>query len=112
MTRKTMVALAAAMTFALPASASALSNDMDVIVDGRSGTETRSITVSVADLNLASSRGARVADSRINRAAKEVCGWMNGSIQQPTREFRNCYGAALDDARGDLDALAQAQRQG
>jgi UrcA family protein len=112
MTRKTLAAFAAAMTLALPASALALNNGMDVIVDGRMGTETRSIAVSVADLNLTSTHDARLADSRITRAAKQVCGWLNGSIQQPTREFRACYGAALGEARSDLDSLAQALRQG
>ena len=112
MTRKTLVALAAAITIALPASAIAGRNDMDVIVDGRAGIETRSVTVSMADLDLASNHGARLADSRITRAAKRVCGWLNGSIQQPTREFRACYGDALEGARGDLNMLVQAQRQG
>jgi UrcA family protein len=112
MTRKTLAALAAAMTLALPTSGFAFSNDMNVIVDGRTGTETRSLTVSVSDLNLARAHDARLADSRINRAAKQVCGWLNGSIQQPTRELRACYGAALDDARSDLNTLIQAQHQG
>ena len=110
MTRKTLVAFAAAMTLALPAAALAFSNEMNVIVDGRAGTETRSVVVPVADLNLASAHGARLADSRITRAAKQVCGWLNGSIQQPTREFRACYGAALDGARSDLESLAQQHR--
>lgn len=112
MTGKTLAALAAAMAFALPASALAGSTDMDVIVDGHAGTETRSITVSLADLNLASHHDARLADSRITRAAKQVCGWMNGSIQQPTREYRACFGDAIDGARNDLGTLIQAQRQG
>lgn len=112
MTRKTLAAMAAAMTFALPASALAGSDDMNVIVDGRAGTETRSVTVSVADLNLASHHGARLADSRITRAAKQVCGWMSGSIQQPTREYRACFSDALDSARDDLGNLIQGQHQG
>lgn len=113
MTRMTLVALAATIALALPtATAFASNNSMDVIVDGRTGAETRSIAVSVADLNLASSHGARLADSRITRAAKKVCGWMNGSIIPATREYRNCFGDALDDARNDLGTLIQAQRQG
>ena len=106
MTMKTLAALAATMTLALPVSA--LASDA-MVVDARTGTETRSIMVSVADLNLASVHGARLANTRIDRAAKQACGWLNGSIQQPTREFRACYTNALESAR---DSLAQEQRQG
>ncbi|WP_313806411.1 UrcA family protein [Sphingobium sp.] len=113
MTRKTLAALAATMTLALPtANAFAGISQMDVVVDGRTGAETRSLTVSVADLNLASTHGARLADSRITKAAKQVCGWMNGSILPATPEYRACFGGALDSARADLNTLIQAQRQG
>jgi len=113
MTRKTLVALAATITFAMPgATAFAGINDMDVVVDGRTGAETRSIAVSVADLNLASNHGVRMADSRITRAAKQVCGWMNGSILPATPEYRACFGEALGDARNDLNTLIETRRQG
>ncbi|MEV5023851.1 UrcA family protein [Sphingobium sp. LMA1-1-1.1] len=113
MTRKMLVALTAAMTLALPAAnAFAGINDMEVVVDGRTGAETRSIAVSMADLNLSSTHGARMADSRITKAAKKVCGWMNGSILPATPEYRACFGDALDGARTDLNTLIQAQRQG
>ena len=112
MTGKMLAALAATMTLALPVAASAGSNAMTVIVDGHAGTETRSVAVSVADLNLGSSHGLQLADSRITRAAKQACGWLDGSIQQPTREYRACLGTALGDARTDLGNLVQARRQG
>lgn len=112
MTSKKLAALAAALALALPAASLAASSDTNVIVDGHAGTETRSIRVSLGDLNLASSRGARMADSRVMRAAQKVCGFMNGSVQHPTREYRTCFGEALTDAREDLGALIQAQAQG
>jgi UrcA family protein len=107
MTRKMLVALAATMVVALPTAASALSNNYDVIVDGHSGTETRSMTVSLRDLNLADQRGYRMADYRITKAAKTVCGYMSGSIIPATRDYRTCFGQALDEARDDLHTLAQ-----
>lgn len=107
MTKKTLVALAATMALALPGVASAGSNDMDVVVDGHAGTETRSIAVSVADLNLASTSGMRRADSRLVRASKQVCGWVNGSVLPITDDYRACYGSAIDGARSDLNNLAQ-----
>lgn len=107
MTKKTLVALAATMALALPGVASAGSNDMDVVVDGHAGTETRSIAVSVADLNLASTSGMRRADSRLVRASKQVCGWVNGSVLPITDDYRACYGSAIDGARSDLNTLAQ-----
>ncbi|WP_088182393.1 UrcA family protein [Sphingobium sp. Z007] len=109
MTKKMWVAMAAAMALALPGVASAGSNDMDVIVDGRAGTETRSLAVSVADLNLASTNGMRRADSRVTRAAKQVCGFVNGSVLPVTDDYRNCFGSAIDGARSDLSTLAQRQ---
>ncbi len=109
MTKKTLVAMAAAMALALPGVASAGSNDMDVIVDGRAGTETRSLAVSVADLNLTSTNGMRRADSRVTRAAKQVCGFVNGSVLPVTEDYRNCFGSAIDGARSDLSTLAQRQ---
>ncbi|QGP79501.1 UrcA family protein [Sphingobium sp. CAP-1] len=109
MTNKMLVALAATMALALPGVASAGSNDMDVIVDGHAGTETRTIAVSVADLNLASSNGMRRADSRLVRASKQVCGWVNGSILPVTDDYRACYGTAIEGARSDLNSLAQRQ---
>lgn len=107
MTRKTLVALATMMALALPGVASAGSNDMDVIVDGNTGAETRSIAVSVADLNLASSNGLRRADSRLVRASKQVCGFVNGSVIPVTDDYRDCFGAAIEGARNDLNSMAQ-----
>ena len=107
MTRKMVVALAASMAVALPTAASALSTNADVIVDGNTGTETRSMTVSLRDLNLADQRGYRMADYRITKAAKKVCGYMSGSIIPETRDYRTCFGDALDGARDDLNTLAQ-----
>lgn len=109
MTRKTLVALAATMAFALPTMASAGSNNLDVVVDGRTGAETRSIAVSLADLNLASANGMRRADYRLIRASKQVCGYVNGSILPVTNDYRVCYDGAIDGARSDLNELAQRQ---
>ena len=109
MTKKMLVAMAATMALALPGVASAGSNDMDVIVDGHAGTETRSLAVSVADLNLASTHGMRRADSRLVRASKQVCGFVNGSVLPVTDDYRTCFGSAIDGARSDLTSLAQRQ---
>ncbi|MEA3389607.1 UrcA family protein [Sphingobium sp. CCH11-B1] len=107
MTKKTLAVLAASMALALPGLASAGSSDMDVIVDGNTGAQTRSIAVSVADLNLASDSGLRRADYRLVRASKQVCGYVNGSILPVTNDYRNCYGSAIQGARADLNTLAQ-----
>lgn len=109
MINKTLVALAATFTLALPGAAMAGSNDMDVVVDGHAGTETRSLAVSLADLNLASSYGMRRADSRLVRASKQVCGFVNGSVIPVTRDYRECFGTAIEGARSDLNTLAQRQ---
>ena len=111
MTKKTLVALAATMALALPAmaptAATAGTNDTEVIVDGATGAMTRSVSVSVADLNLASANGQRRADYRLIRASKQVCGYMNGSVLNNMPDFRQCYDGAIDGARADLNQLVQ-----
>ncbi|PHP21288.1 UrcA family protein [Sphingobium sp. IP1] len=109
MTKKTLVAMAATLALALPGMAIAGNSSNEVVVDGTTGLTTRTIAVSVADLNLASNNGLRRADYRISRAAKEVCGWVNGSILPATPDYRDCVGSALDGARSDLNVLAQRQ---
>jgi UrcA family protein len=112
MTRKTVVAMAAAMTLALPGLAMAGTSNFDVVVDGRTGMQTRSIAVTLDDLDLLSARGYNMADNRIDRAAKKVCGYANGSILPETRDYRSCYGDALSGGRSDLDGMVAAQRAG
>lgn len=113
MTRKTLVALAATIALALPGmapgTASAGSNDMDVIVDGQTGHETRTVAVQLGDLNLASASGLRRADYRLIRASQQVCGFVNGSIIPASDDYRSCYGQAIEGARTDLNNLAQRQ---
>ena len=107
MTNKMLAALAATLALSLPGVASAGSTDMDVIVDGTTGSQTRSMTVSLTDLNLANRSDLRRADYRLIRASKQVCGYMSGSVLPVTEDYRNCYGSAIDSARNDLNSLAQ-----
>jgi UrcA family protein len=107
MTNKTLAVLAASIALAIPGLATAGSNDMDVIVDGNTGAETRSVAVSVADLNLSQANDMRRADYRLIRASKQVCGYVSGSVMPVTQDYRNCYGSAIEGARSDLNALAQ-----
>jgi hypothetical protein len=46
---------------------------------------------------------------RVTRAAKQVCGFVNGSIIPVSDDYRNCFGEALNGARTDLSAMAQRQ---
>lgn len=107
MTKKNLAAIAATIALALPGMASAGSTDMDVIVDGNTGAQTRTVAVSVADLNLAKQSDLRRADYRLIRASKQVCGYVSGSVLPVTEDYRNCYGSAIDGARADLNTLAQ-----
>ncbi len=79
MTKKTLVAMAATLALALPGMAIAGNSSNEVVVDGTTG------------------------------LAKQVCGWVNGSILPATPDYRDCVGSALDGARSDLNALAQRQ---
>ncbi len=108
MTKKTLAAITAAMTLAVPASAFA-GDSMEVALDSRTGMETRSQTVSLNGLDLTRNHDARLAHARIERAARQTCGWMRGSIQQPTREYRACLNDALSSAKAEL---ASGRQQG
>lgn len=107
MTRKTLAALAATMGLVLPGLALATGTTSDVIVDGRTGAVTRTIAVTVSDLDLASAHDYRRADARITRAAKQVCGYVAGSIIPITNDYRVCFSDAQQGARSDLDSRAQ-----
>lgn len=60
--------------------------------------EGRSVTVSVADLNLATGEGRARAERRINSAAKAVCA--NGDERQlaALAAYNRCHDKALGDA--------------
>lgn len=91
---KTQITLIAALaTLTIPGLASA------------APVETNSVKVSVADLNLASSQGRALAEQRINRAAKSVCG---GGIErglQASIAFHNCKDQAVSNATVALRKL-------
>lgn len=86
---------------ALPAMAEAYT---ETLVHEQAG-DPRSATVSLADLNLASSEGQDAMYFRLSRAAREVCGSSDyrqaGGARQAAKN-QACYHNALSDA------LAQA----
>jgi UrcA family protein len=112
MTKKMTVALAATLACALPSLAVAGTTNLDVIVDGRTGAVTRALPVMVSDLNLAKPGDYRRADSRLIRAARDVCGYAPESVMPTKGDYRTCYSAAIEGARSELDAKAQAQHAG
>jgi UrcA family protein len=63
-----------------------------------------SVTVRLADLNLASPEGARAAYGRIRSAAQQVCG-TSFSIWDGNRwsSWRECYRTTIDDTVNRID---------
>jgi UrcA family protein len=111
MNRKMLVALAATAALALPTGALALDKNDDVIVDGTSGAETRTVAIKLRDLDLASAQGQQVANARIDDAARTLCTWKTGSVLPDTADYRSCYNDAMDSAQRDMESFARAQRQ-
>jgi UrcA family protein len=91
----TTLAVAATLAFGATAQAATLSP---------SGTETVSVRVSVADLDLHQEAGLAAAHKRIHRAAILVCG--NESASSGLALYAasgSCRKTAFDDAVADLD---------
>jgi len=110
MSGKMTAALAAALTCAVPMPGFAFNGDSGVIVEGSRGVEIHRITVSVAGSDLRADRDVRFADARLNKASKQVCGWVQGTVLPETRDYRTCVDRALTEARADLAKLIEARR--
>jgi UrcA family protein len=113
---KTLMIAGAALLF-LPMSTMANSagwagklDDSDMVVTGQSGQETRSMRVSLADLDLRQDRGVTRAGYRIRYAAKTVCGADNTRDLYQLGDYRRCYDGAYSGAQRDLSTLVSAAR--
>lgn len=75
--------------------------------------EIRSQTVFYGDLDLASDAGVAELDRRIDRAARNVCGFDNQRTGTRIRsaEMRNCHAQALRGLEVNLAALVRQARQ-
>lgn len=98
---KTTMMVASAAALLLPMAAAAQGNDTDLTITG--DRDMRSETVSISDLNLRSDRAVRVADSRLRRAAANVCDYSGGDMMR--RDYRDCYQDAFSRARVDLNSV-------
>jgi len=65
--------------------------------------ETRSITVRYADLDLDSADDLDALNSRIERAARQVCGRADGRNLAMVAQWRACRSEALDTAISRVD---------
>ncbi len=74
-----------------------------------SGPDTRTVTVSAADLNLSSERGRTVLDRRLSSAIDKVCAVHKSPGLPSWISFRKCVEAKTQEVRPLRDALiAQA----
>jgi UrcA family protein len=109
MTRKALIAASAAALL-FPIAAVANDSVSDVVVTGDPSVETRSVVVSVADLDLRSDRAVRTADSRVRRAANKLCAGMSGSSLVANQA--SCVSDAFADARVQLNSRIADARAG
>jgi UrcA family protein len=65
----------------------------------------KSISVSAADLNLASEEGRAVLQRRIKRAAEASCGHEPSPSLRLQRTYKDCVKVALDGAEQQVAAL-------
>lgn len=109
MLRKALIAAGAA-ALSLPMVAQA-TEEPDLVITAP-GEQTRSIAVLLADLDLNSDHAVRVADGRIQRAARSVCDYDMASVLTNTRGYRDCYRDAFGRARVDLNQMIYQERAG
>ena len=69
------------------------------------GNGVASVTVSYADLDLASAAGAQTLYARLSSAARQVCGAEPRNVElRQHASFRSCYHQALDEAVDRVDS--------
>ncbi|WP_336962094.1 UrcA family protein [Sphingobium aquiterrae] len=89
--------------------ATQLDND-DMVVTGQSGRETRTMRVSLADLDLRQDRAVTRAGYRIRYASKTVCRADDVRDLYQLGDYRLCYDGAYSGAQRDLSARVAAMR--
>ena len=70
--------------------------------------DTRSVTVSLKGIDLASRPGRALAQQRIAVAAREACDAADTGGLRASAEYARCRAAAVDDASSRLQALVAA----
>ncbi len=100
--------LAALLAMGVTAPAFAAENPVVVSHEQEPGTITRTLTVDISDISLASASGRRELDSRITRASRKVCDY-NGiyGLNQPVG-YDACFKAARSDALSQASAVQTA----
>ena len=70
--------------------------------------------IEYADLNLATVQGQAALEARIDRAAKEVCGYndIQTGSRLVSREVKSCYEQAKKSATRQMAALVEEERLG
>lgn len=72
----------------------------------------KDVEVRYADLNLATAEGQKVLEQRIDRAARDACGYEDTTTGSriPSSQARSCYRKALDSAKTMMAARIEAAR--
>jgi len=101
---KTLAITAAAIGLAVTASPALAGGD----------TETNTMDVSLAGLDLDTPEGQETLDRRIDRAAREVCGYgrQRTGTRLPSRAASECYKKAKASARQQVAAIIENRRRG
>lgn len=76
--------------------------------------EYRTQQISIAGLDLETAEGQRMLEQRVERAAREVCGYDRVQIGTRIRsnESRVCFAKAKSNARQQVAAIIENQRRG
>lgn len=70
--------------------------------------DTSVIAVSIADVNLKSAQGVDIAEKRIQKTARRICGQLNSS-QGPASNYSKCVNAATAGALRQIHGAAPAE---
>ena len=85
-------------------------SDVIIMHEVEPGTITRTTTIDISDISLASAQGRRTLESRITRAARKVCDY-NGvyGLDQPAG-FKECFTEARSNALSQARVVQTASR--
>jgi UrcA family protein len=99
------VAALAALAFATPTFAQ---SDLIVTFDAHSGGITRSRTIDISDLRLATASGRSAVKNRITKAARQVCDYQSMSVIRKSADYDRCFESARNNAMRQVNGVQTA----
>lgn len=109
---KTCAAIAAALAGATLLHAAAFAGETEPMVATAPTSETHSIAVSYADLDLTENKGVDRLNTRVRNAARTICEVGGIKPVKMIQLSNECYGGAMERATRDIEIAVASARGG